>query len=104
MDSRGLHPHTLPVELARQSSTLPPTVRGLVTLLFSRKGAERHWKRNLKEKQVRHVSGNKEQADIFILAAYGLLADRPSSKVLRRRLQVLSERFVQNPCDTIAIG
>jgi len=53
---------------------------------------------------VTTVLGNKEHADIFILAAYGLLADLPSSKVLRRRLKVLAERFIQNPGESIAKG
>ncbi len=53
---------------------------------------------------VTTVLGNKERADIFILAAHGLTTDLPSSKVLRRRLTVLSERFVQNPSESIANG
>jgi len=51
---------------------------------------------------VTTVLGNKEQADVFILAAHGLSTDLPPPKVLRRRLAVLAERFVQNPSECIA--
>jgi AcrR family transcriptional regulator len=50
---------------------------------------------------VTTILGNKEQADVFILAAWGLLADLPPPKVLRRRLAVLSERFIQSPSESM---
>lgn len=41
------------------------------------------------------MTGNKEVAEVFLLALDGLLLDRPGSDVLRRRVKVLIERFVK---------
>lgn len=44
---------------------------------------------------VSTILGDEEQAEVFLLALDGLLADMPTSAVLERRLQVLAERFVR---------
>jgi TetR/AcrR family transcriptional regulator, transcriptional repressor of aconitase len=38
--------------------------------------------------------GGKELAEIFLLAVYGMIEDLPTTVVLRRRLQLLAERFL----------
>jgi AcrR family transcriptional regulator len=43
---------------------------------------------------TRAVLGSKELAELFVLALDGLEADLPPTRVLRRRLQLLIERFV----------
>ena len=52
----------------------------------------RHERLRLKYTQA--VLGAKELSEVFILAVDGLGADLPSARVLRRRLQILVERFV----------
>ncbi len=48
----------------------------------------------LRLKYTQAVLGAKELSEVFILAVEGLGADLPSVRVLRRRLQILVERFV----------
>jgi AcrR family transcriptional regulator len=48
----------------------------------------------LRLKYTQAVLGAKELSEVFILAVAGLGADLPSARVLRRRLQILVERFV----------
>lgn len=43
---------------------------------------------------VQGVLGDKEAAEIFLLSLDGLQGDLPSTKILRRRLWLLVERFV----------
>jgi AcrR family transcriptional regulator len=45
------------------------------------------------QKYAREVLGDKEAAEVFALALKGLQDDVPSTKTLRRRLDVLVERF-----------
>ena len=52
----------------------------------------RHERLRLKYTQA--VLGSKELSEVFMLAVDGLGVDLPSPRVLRRRLQVLVERFV----------
>jgi AcrR family transcriptional regulator len=48
----------------------------------------------LRLKYTQAVLGSKELSEVFMLAVDGLGVDVPSARVLRRRLQVLVERFV----------
>lgn len=48
----------------------------------------------LRLKYTQAVLGSKELSELFMLAVDGLGADLPSLRVLRRRLQLLVERFV----------
>ncbi|HEX2691330.1 MAG TPA: helix-turn-helix domain-containing protein [Kofleriaceae bacterium] len=43
---------------------------------------------------TKEVLGTKEVAEVFMLAAEGLMTDLPSAPVLRKRIQLLTERFV----------
>lgn len=45
-------------------------------------------------KLVQSIVGTKELAEVFLLALDGLEADLPSTAILRRRVQVLVDRFV----------
>lgn len=45
-------------------------------------------------KAVQAVLGDKEAAEVLLLALDGLHGDLPSTKVLRRRVELLVERFV----------
>lgn len=45
-------------------------------------------------KLLAELLGGKELAEIFLLAVYGMVEDLPTTAVLRRRLQLLAERFV----------
>ena len=56
--------------------------------------SERH--RRIQLKYTQTVLGTKEVAQVFMLAVEGLHQDLPATKVLRRRLEVLIDRFV---CD-----
>jgi TetR/AcrR family transcriptional regulator, transcriptional repressor of aconitase len=54
----------------------------------------------LEEKQQRRMAkgvavaiGSKELAELFLLAVFGMIEDRPSVSVLRRRIELLAERF-----------
>lgn len=42
---------------------------------------------------VQSILGSRELADIFQLAAEGMQSDLPTTRVLRRRLRLLAERF-----------
>jgi TetR/AcrR family transcriptional regulator, transcriptional repressor of aconitase len=53
---------------------------------------ERHRTKQLKYTQA--VLGTKEVSEVFMLAVDGLKQDLPAPKVLRRRLEVLIDRFV----------
>ena len=55
---------------------------------------ERHRKIQLKYTQA--VLGTKEVSEVFMLAVDGLHQDLPATKVLRRRLEVLIDRFVRD--------
>jgi TetR/AcrR family transcriptional regulator, transcriptional repressor of aconitase len=55
---------------------------------------ERRSKIQLKYTQA--VLGTKEVSEIFMLAVDGLTHDLPATKVLRRRLEVLIDRFVRD--------
>ena len=55
---------------------------------------EKHRKIQLKYTQA--VLGTKEVSEVFILAVDGLHQDLPATKVLRRRLDVLIDRFVRD--------
>jgi hypothetical protein len=55
---------------------------------------ERHRKIQLKYTQA--VLGTKEVSEVFMLAVDGLTHDLPATKVLRRRLEVLIDRFVRD--------
>lgn len=55
---------------------------------------ERHRKMQLKYTQA--VLGSKEVSEVFMLAVDGLHQDLPATKVLRRRLEVLIDRFVRD--------
>jgi hypothetical protein len=55
---------------------------------------ERHRKMQLKYTQA--ILGTKEVSEVFMLAVDGLTQDLPSPKVVRRRLEVLLDRFVRN--------
>jgi hypothetical protein len=55
---------------------------------------ERHRKMQLKYTQA--VLGTKEASEVFMLAVDGLIQDQPVTKVLRRRLEVLIDRFVRD--------
>ena len=55
---------------------------------------ERHRKIQLKYTQA--VLGTKEASEVFMLAVDGLTQDLPAPKVLRRRLEVLIDRFVRD--------
>jgi len=54
---------------------------------------ERRRKTQLKYTQA--VLGTKEASEVFMLAVDGLTQDLPAPKVLRRRLEVLIDRFVR---------
>lgn len=43
---------------------------------------------------TKEILGNKETAEVFLLAADGLYGDRPSVPVLRKRLSILIDKFV----------
>ena len=45
-------------------------------------------------KVVQAILGSAEAAEIFLLSLDGLQGDLPSAKVLRRRVEILVERFV----------
>ena len=47
----------------------------------------------LQLKYTQAVLGSKELSEVFMLAVEGLGSDLPSTRVLRRRLQILVERF-----------
>lgn len=51
----------------------------------------RHRKAQLKYTEA--VIGSKEASEVFLLAVDGLTQDMPSTKTLRRRLEVLIDRF-----------
>jgi TetR/AcrR family transcriptional regulator, transcriptional repressor of aconitase len=53
---------------------------------------ERH--RTMQLKYTQAVLGTKEVSEVFMLAVDGLKQDLPAPKVLRRRLEVLIDRFV----------
>lgn len=53
---------------------------------------KRHSKMQLKYAQT--ILGSKEVSEVFMLAVDGLIQDLPAPKVLRRRLEVLIDRFV----------
>jgi AcrR family transcriptional regulator len=55
---------------------------------------ERHTKMQLKYTQT--ILGTKEVSEVFLLAIDGLIQDLPAPKVLRRRLEVLIDRFVRD--------
>ena len=55
---------------------------------------ERHRKIQLEYTQA--VLGTKEVSEVFMLAVDGLHQDLPATKVLRRRLEVLIDRFVRD--------
>ena len=55
---------------------------------------ESHRKIQLKYTQA--VLGTKEVSEVFMLAVDGLHQDLPATKVLRRRLEVLIDRFVRD--------
>jgi AcrR family transcriptional regulator len=46
-------------------------------------------------KYTQAILETKELSEVFMLAVDGLQADLPTTRVLRRRLQILIERFVQ---------
>jgi hypothetical protein len=52
----------------------------------------KHEKIQLKYTQV--ILGTKELAEVFMLAVDGLSWDLPSTKVLRKRLEILIDQFV----------
>jgi AcrR family transcriptional regulator len=41
------------------------------------------------------ILGDREKAEVFLLALDGLLADQPTTAVLERRVWILADRFVQ---------
>ena len=43
---------------------------------------------------VQGILGSKDAAEVFLLSLDGLQGDLPSAKVLRRRVELLIERFV----------
>ena len=53
-------------------------------------------RRKIQLKYTQSVLGAKEVSEVFMLAVDGLTQDLPAPKVLRRRLEVLIDRFV---CD-----
>jgi TetR/AcrR family transcriptional regulator, transcriptional repressor of aconitase len=55
---------------------------------------ERRRKTQLKYTQA--ILGTKEASEVFMLAVDGLTQDLPAPKVLRRRLEVLIDRFVRD--------
>jgi TetR/AcrR family transcriptional regulator, transcriptional repressor of aconitase len=56
--------------------------------------SEGHRKMQLKYTQA--VLGTKELSEVFMLAVDGLIQDQPVTTVLRRRLEVLIDRFVRD--------
>lgn len=46
-------------------------------------------------KYTQGILGSKEVSEVFILSVDGLIQDLPAPKVLRRRLEVLIDRFVR---------
>jgi len=55
---------------------------------------EKHTKTRLKYTQA--ILGGKELSEVFMLAVDGLTQDLPAPKVLRRRLEMLIDRFVRD--------
>ena len=55
---------------------------------------ERH--RRIQLKYTQAILGSKEVSEVFMLAVDGLHRDLPATKVLRRRLEVLIDRFVRD--------
>jgi AcrR family transcriptional regulator len=52
--------------------------------------------RKIQVKYTQAVLGTKEVSEVFMLAVDGLHQDLPATKVLRRRLEVLIDRFVRD--------
>ena len=52
----------------------------------------KHWRRLLKYTQS--VLGDREVSELFMLSVDGLMADQPTTATLRRRIELLVERFV----------
>ena len=53
-------------------------------------------RRKIQLKYTQAVLGTKEVSEVFMLAVDGLHQDLPATKVLRRRLDVLIDRFVRD--------
>ncbi len=53
---------------------------------------EKHEKRKIK--LLQRILGSKEATELFMLAVDGLEGDMPTTPILRRRMQLLIERFV----------
>ena len=53
-------------------------------------------RRKIQLKYTQAVLGTKEVSEVFMLAVDGLTQDLPSPKVLRRRLELLIDRFVRD--------
>ena len=53
-------------------------------------------RRKIQLKYTQVVLGTKEVSEVFMLAVNGLTHDLPATKVLRRRLEVLIDRFVRD--------
>src|SRR6201998_3231658 len=53
-------------------------------------------RRKIQLKYTQAVLGTKEVSEVFMLAVDGLTHDLPATKVLRRRLEVLIDRFVRD--------
>jgi len=53
-------------------------------------------RRKIQLKYTQDVLGIKEVSEVFMLAVDGLTRDLPAPKVLRRRLEVLIDRFVRD--------
>jgi hypothetical protein len=53
-------------------------------------------RRKIQLKYTQVVLGTKEVSEVFMLAVDGLTHDLPATKVLRRRLEVLIDRFVRD--------
>lgn len=53
-------------------------------------------RRKIQLKYTQAALGSKEVSEVFMLAVDGIIQDLPSTKVLRRRLEVLIDRFVRD--------
>jgi TetR/AcrR family transcriptional regulator, transcriptional repressor of aconitase len=53
-------------------------------------------RRKIQLKYTQALLGTKEVSEVFMLAVDGFTQDLPATKVLRRRLEVLIERFVRD--------
>ena len=53
-------------------------------------------RRRVQLKYTQAILGSKEISEVFMLAVDGLHRDLPATKVLRRRLEVLIDRFVRD--------